>query len=702
MTRGFFYYFWLMIDRETVDRILDAADIVDVISDFVTLRRRGANYIACCPFHNEKTPSFSVSPSKGIFKCFGCGKAGSAVTFIMEHEQMTYPEALKYLARKYGIEVHEQEETQEDAQDRLKRESMMAVSEFAAKYYTDMLFGSAEGHSVGLSYFRQKRGFSEETIRKFGLGWSPSGRSFAGEPPVPSLAEAALRAGYKREFLISTGLCYEHGGELVDKFRERVIFPIYSLSGRIIAFGARTLKDDKSVAKYLNSPESEIYHKSSSLYAIYQAKSAIARAQKCYLVEGYADVISMHQAGIENVTASSGTSLTVEQIRLIKRFTNNVTVMYDGDSAGIKAALRGINMLLEEGMTVKVALLPDGHDPDSFARAHTRQEILDFLQEHETDFIEFKYALLSSDIQKDPIQKAELIRDIIDTIAVIPDQITRSLYVEQCAQRLSMKEDMLFSEVARIRRRKIESGEYERRRREEKEARYAAAVEEGDAAVGEFSGADRGTGAGQVSFSPVPVLDLSERELLYYLLKFGECLMTFEDHQKYGAEAPVMEITVNEYISANLSNDDLEFHNPLYRKIYGLYFDFRKELLDAAGETAPASDDLQTGIMHRMVNCGDPEVTKTVVDITEDKYELKVKEYIKAQIPERNVIDKNVPKAVLVYKLKYVEYTCSQLMESLRQMQQDADTEAQQDVMHRLKLLLQIKNVLVKDLNRVS
>ena len=702
MTRGFFYYFWLMIDRETVDRILDAADIVDVISDFVTLRRRGANYIACCPFHNEKTPSFSVSPSKGIFKCFGCGKAGSAVTFIMEHEQMTYPEALKYLARKYGIEVHEQEETQEDAQDRLKRESMMAVSEFAAKYYTDMLFGSAEGHSVGLSYFRQKRGFSEETIRKFGLGWSPSGRSFAGEPPVPSLAEAALRAGYKREFLISTGLCYEHGGELVDKFRERVIFPIYSLSGRIIAFGARTLKDDKSVAKYLNSPESEIYHKSSSLYAIYQAKSAIARAQKCYLVEGYADVISMHQAGIENVTASSGTSLTVEQIRLIKRFTNNVTVMYDGDSAGIKAALRGINMLLEEGMTVKVALLPDGHDPDSFARAHTRQEILDFLQEHETDFIEFKYALLSSDIQKDPIQKAELIRDIIDTIAVIPDQITRSLYVEQCAQRLSMKEDMLFSEVARIRRRKIESGEYERRRREEKEARYAAAVDDGDAAGAGAPGQGGGTGAGRMRFAPVPVLDLAERELLYYLLKFGECMMTFEDHQRFGAEAPVIEITVNEYISANLSNDDLEFHNPLYRKIYGLYFDFRKELLDPAGETAPAPDDLQDGIMHRMVNCGDPEVTRAVVDITEDKYELKVKEYIKAQIPERNVIDKNVPKVVLVYKLKYVEYTCTQLMESLRQMQQDADVEAQQDVMHRLKLLLQIKNVLVKDLNRVS
>ena len=684
MTRRFFYYFWCMIDRETVDRILDAADIVDVIGDFVTLRRRGANYIACCPFHNEKTPSFSVSPSKGIFKCFGCGKAGSAVTFIMEHEQMTYPEALKYLARKYGIEVHEQEETEEDAQDRLKRESMIAVSEFAARYYTDALFNTAEGHSVGLSYFRQKREFTEETVRKFGLGWSPSGAAFAGEPPVPSLAAAALRAGYKKEFLLSTGLCYEHGGSLVDKFRERVIFPIHSLSGRIIAFGARTLKEDKSVAKYMNSPESEIYHKSHSLYGIYFAKSAIAKAQKCYLVEGYADVISMHQAGIENVVASSGTALTADQIRLIKRFTGNVTVMYDGDSAGIKAALRGINMLLEEGMTVKVALLPDGHDPDSFARTHSRQEILDFLEKHETDFIEFKYELLSSGIQNDPIRKAELIRDIIDTIAVIPDQITRSLYIEQCAQRLSMKEDMLFSEVARIRRRRIESGEYERRRREEKEARYAAAVDDGDAAGAGAPGQGGGTGAGRMRFAPVPVLDLAERELLYYLLKFGECMMTFEDHQRFGAEAPVIEITVNEYISANLSNDDLEFHNPLYRKIYG----------------APAPDDLQDGIMHRMVNCGDPEVTKTVVDITEDKYELKVKEYIKAQIPERNVIDKNVPKAVLVYKLKYVEYTCSQLAESLRQKDQDA--EAQQEVMHRLKLLLQIKNVLVKDLNRVS
>lgn len=517
-----------MIDKATVDRILDATDIVDVISDFVTLRRRGANYIACCPFHNEKTPSFSVSPSKGIFKCFGCGKAGSAVTFVMEHEQMTYPEALKYLAHKYGIEVHEQEETPEDTADRLRRESMIAVSEFAAGYYADSLFNTAEGHSVGLSYFRQKRGFSDETIRKFGLGWSPSGRPFASGPPAPTLPQTALRNGYKKEFLLATGLCYEHGGELVDKFRERVIFPIHSLSGRVIAFGGRTLRDDKTVAKYLNSPESEIYNKSNSLYGIYLAKSAIAREQKCYLVEGYADVISMHQAGIENVTASSGTSLTVEQIRMIKRFTPNITVLYDGDAAGIKAARRAVNMLLEEGMTVKVVLLSDGEDPDSFARSHTRQEILDYLSEHEMDFISFKYSLLSGPEGSDPIRKAELIRDIIDTVAVIPDQIARSVYIEQCARQLSMKEDVLFAEVARIRRKRIESGRFEKQRREEAEARARAAeAAVADVGTGREEGYPTARAEDETMLKPVPLLEPAERELLYYLLKFGEYSLTF-------------------------------------------------------------------------------------------------------------------------------------------------------------------------------
>ncbi len=693
-----------MIDRATVEKILDATEIVDVISDFVTLKRRGANYIACCPFHNEKTPSFSVSPSKGIFKCFGCGKAGSAVTFVMEHEQMTYPEALKYLARKYGIEVHEQEESAEDTADRLKRESMIAVSEFASKFYADALFNTSEGHSVGLSYFRQKRGFSDETIRKFGLGWSPSGRSFAGEPAAATLPRTALQNGYKAEYLLSTGLCYEHGGELVDKFRERVIFPIHSLSGRVIAFGGRTLREDKAVAKYLNSPESDIYHKSRSLYGIYFAKSAIAREQKCYLVEGYTDVISMHQAGIENVTASSGTSLTTDQIRLIKRFTNNVTVLYDGDAAGIKASLRGINMLLEEGMIIKVVLLPDGEDPDSFARSHTRQEILDFLSEHETDFIEFKYDLLSSTIERDPIRKAELIRDIIDTIAVIPDQIARSVYIEQCAQRLGMKEDVLFAEVARVRRKRIESGQFEQRRREEAETRARAAA----AAVAEPSseaetGVPGGTASAvvdDVALKPVPLLEPAERELLYYLLKFGEYSLSFAENQVYGAEAPVLRITVAEYISAQLQDDDLTLQNPLYRRIYDLYFTYRAQLIEEDGsEAAVQPEVLQERLMRRFVNSEDPQVTTTVLDITVVKYEINVKEYLRSQIPERNTIDINVPKAVLVYKLKYVEHTCSQLMESLGH---SSDPSEQQEVMHRLKLLLQIKNVLVKDLNRIS
>ncbi len=713
-----------MIDRATVEKILDATEIVDVISDFVTLKRRGANYIACCPFHNEKTPSFSVSPSKGIFKCFGCGKAGSAVTFVMEHEQMTYPEALKYLARKYGIEVHEQEESAEDTADRLKRESMIAVSEFASRFYADALFNTAEGHSVGLSYFRQKRGFSDETIRKFGLGWSPSGRSFAGEPAAATLPRTALQNGYKAEYLLSTGLCYEHGGELVDKFRERVIFPIHSLSGRVIAFGGRTLREDKTVAKYLNSPESDIYHKSRSLYGIYFAKSAIAREQKCYLVEGYTDVISMHQAGIENVTASSGTSLTTDQIRLIKRFTNNVTVLYDGDAAGIKASLRGINMLLEEGMIIKVVLLPDGEDPDSFARSHTRQEILDFLSEHETDFIEFKYDLLSSTIERDPIRKAELIRDIIDTIAVIPDQIARSVYIEQCAQRLGMKEDVLFAEVARVRRKRIESGQFEQRRREEAAARRAAAEDAvraadgedgrgygapaaGDGAYGQdnagsFGGASVSAGSpslAEAAVNPIPLLEPVERELIYYLLKFGEYSLTFDESKTYGAEAPLLRITVAEYISAQLQDDDLELQNPLYRRIYRMYFSFRGQLLEEdSSEAGRDPEVLQGRILRQFVNCQDPQVSVAVVDITEAKYVINVKEYLKSQIPERNTIDKNVPKAVLVYKLKYVEHSCAQLMETIGRSE---DEMQQQEAMHHLKLLLQIKNVLIKDLNRV-
>ncbi len=686
-----------MIERETIDRVLEAADIVDVVSDFVSLRRRGANYIACCPFHNEKTPSFSVSPAKGIFKCFGCGKAGSAVTFVMEHEQMSYVEAIKWLGRKYGIEVNEREETEEDAADRMRRESMTAVSEFAASYYTSSLYNTTEGTSIGLSYFKQRRGFSDETIRKFALGYSPSGRSFAGEQAPETLPQAAARNGYKREFLTATGLCYESGGQLVDKFRERVIFPIHSLSGRIIAFGGRTLKDDKSVAKYLNSPESEIYHKSRSLYGIYFAKSAIAKQGKCYLVEGYTDVISMNQAGIENVVASSGTSLTTEQIRLIHRFTSKVTVLYDGDFAGIKASIRGIDMLLEEGLEIKVVALPDGEDPDSYARSHSAEEIQQFLDSHEVDFIEFKYELLSDSIEKDPIRKGELIREIIRTISVIPDQITRSVYIEQCAGRLGVKQEMLFSEVAAARKKKIESGEYQRQK---DELTGRKDYEQPSPASGHTEEPQKPLAIERKS-GPAAALDASEREILYYLLKFGEYQMTFEDAQLYGADAPVMNITVSQYISAQLTNDELAFVNPRFAKIYDLYFSTLDEVQKSAAENIDVAVRMDS-IMKKLINSEDSSLTPIILDIVVDEHNLNIKEFIKALIPEQNVINKNVPKAVLVYKVKYVEYTYSMLMESLGELQKNSDTEELEATMRQLKFLLQIKKEFLKELNRLQ
>ena len=683
-----------MIDKVTVDKILETAEIVDVVGDFVSLRRRGANYIACCPFHNEKTPSFSVSPSKGIFKCFGCGKAGSAVTFLMEHEQLSYVEALKYLGKKYGIEVKEQEESQEMAADRLKRESMLAVNDFAAKFFTDNLFNTSAGRAIGLSYFKERRGFTDETIKKFGLGYSPSSKPFAASDEyVPTLFEAAQKQGFKQEFLIATGLCFEHNtGRVLDKFYERVMFPIHSLSGRVIAFGGRTLREDKSVAKYMNSPESEVYHKSNSLYGIFFAKSAISKLQKCYLVEGYTDVISMHQAGIENVVASSGTSLTVEQIRLIRRFSNKVTVLYDGDAAGIKASLRGIDMLLEEGLEIKVVLLPDGEDPDSFARSHTAEQIRDFLDTHEKDFIDFKYELLSSSIDRDPLRRSELIREIIKSIAVIPDQITRTVYIEQTANRMGVKQEMLFQEVAQIRRHKIESGEYEAQKQSERLNRSYRSKESVEFEIQ------------REEVRNITILDQSEKELLYYLLKFGESEMVFQEQQLYGAEQPVMAITVSQYISAQLDNDGLSIMNSLYKQIYQDYFIFREEELDKLTleqtSQVEAEEQKQERIMRRFINHSDSEVAKMVLNITEENYSVNVKEYLRSMIPERSVIHKNVPHVVLIYKMKYIEYLYKEATEELRDFNKDTDPEVVKEKMNQLSVLSQVRTALIKELNR--
>ena len=458
------YICWLiMIDQATIDRILDAAQIVDVVSEFVTLRKRGVNYIGLCPFHNEKTPSFSVSPSKGVCKCFSCGKGGNVIHFIMEHEQLSYYEALKWLARKYNIEIKERELTNEEKQANSLRESLFVVNQFASEYFQDILYNHIDGQRIGMTYLRG-RGFRDDIIKKFQLGYSTESRD--------ALAKAALQKGYKEDFLIKTGLCYKKDdGTLRDRFWGRVIFPVHTISGKVVAFGGRVLSAaTKNVQmKYVNSPESEIYHKSKELYGIYFAKQAIVRQDRCFLVEGYTDVISMHQSGIENVVASSGTALTSDQIRLIHRFTNNITVLYDGDGAGIKASIRGIDMLLEEGMNVKVCLLPDGDDPDSFARKHNATDYQAYINAHEVDFIRFKTNLLLEEAGKDPIKRAGLISSIVKSISVIPDAIVRSVYIRECSQLLQMEEKILVEATAKLIEQARETKFKEEQRKRERE-----------------------------------------------------------------------------------------------------------------------------------------------------------------------------------------------------------------------------------------
>ena len=414
-----------MIDRSTIDRIIDAADIVEVVQDFVLLKKRGANYLGLCPFHNEKTPSFTVSPSKGIFKCFGCGKAGNSVNFIMENERLSYPEALRFLAAKYHIDVVEREMTPEEGARQNERESMMVLSQFASKNFQENLFQTEEGVAIGLSYFKE-RGFRQDTLKKFEVGYCMD--------KWDAFTQTAINAGYDKMYLIKTGLSIENENNMLfDRFRGRVIFPIHSLSGQILGFGGRILKKDAKTAKYLNSPESEIYHKSRILYGIYHARRAIGQFEKCYLVEGYTDVMSLHEAGVENVVASSGTSLTREQVRLIKRFTPNVTILYDGDEAGIKASMRGIDIVLEEGLNVKIVLLKEGKDNDSYYKKISNEDIITFLGNNEVDFIKFKTNLLLKDSGNDPLEKANVIKEIVKSITVIPDTISRTIYIKECS-----------------------------------------------------------------------------------------------------------------------------------------------------------------------------------------------------------------------------------------------------------------------------
>ena len=661
-----------MVDRATVDRILDTAKIEEVISDFVTLKRRGANYTACCPFHHEKTPSFSVSPSKGIYKCFGCGKAGSVISFVMEHEQMSYVEALKYLGHKYGIEVKEKEESAEDIQNRLHHESLLIVNDFAQQFFSKQLWESQEGIAIGLSYFKE-RSFTDDTIKKFLLGYAPNSKR--------ALTHNAQLKGYKKDHLIEVGLTIERDGtgELFDRFYERVIFPIRGISGKVIAFGGRKLRGDKEIAKYINSPESEVYVKNKVLYGIYEAKGAIAREKKCYLVEGYTDVISFHQAGIENVVASSGTSLTTGQIQLIKRFTNNVTVLYDGDWAGIKASLRGIDMLLEEGLEIKVALFPDGEDPDSYARSHTKEELKEFLDNNEEDFIAFKHKVLNQEVSKDPLQRAKLIGEVVNSIAIIPDAITRSVYIEETSARLRISQELLAQEVAKIRHKKQSDTFYRQQREQEREERLKG--------ITDFGQGTKQTTAGKV---PTFVIDTyceeAEKEILYYLLKFGNYPIHLEEEFAYGA-TQIEEQNVAQYILSQLQNDDLELQNLIYKEIFDEYYTLKEHE--------------QERILRYFVNHPKPEVAKFVANLIAQPYMLTIQQFSKTLIPERNVLGCYVPKAILIYKAKITTQAAMNLTEQLGKAQKENDTQAQAELIDQLNTLMQVRNLFSKELKRI-
>lgn len=550
-----------MIDQETIQRIMDAARIEEVIGDFVSLKKRGANHIGCCPFHNEKTPSFYVSPSKGIFKCFGCGEAGDVVAFLKKHEHYTYPEALQYLARKYNIEIHEEEMTPEQQQRQNERDALFHVSEFAQKYFADLLFNDEMGRAVGLSYFHQ-RGMSDEIIKRFGLGYCLDEWS--------NFTDHALKNGYSETVLEKTGLTIvkEESGKRYDRFRGRVMFPIYSISGRVLGFSGRVLSSEKQAAKYVNSPDSDIYNKSRILYGLYQARAAIAKAGKCYLVEGNVDVVSMHQSGVENTVASCGTSLTTEQIRLIKRYTNNVTVLYDGDSAGIKAALRAVDLLFTEGMHVRLVLFPDGEDPDSYAQKYGSTALQDYLAQHEDNFIMFKTRVLLDGVKDDPIRRAELISDTAHSIALVSDMLERAEYIRQCAFLLHVSEDVLGSAVAKAAATARQKA-YEEAQRAQSGERQTA-PEEGAPAPAETPAAASESHpimAGNAPNTGKNALPEAERHLVKLLLDYGNHKVLQEAVDSEG-HRQVSENTVAEIIVSELQRDNLTMVHPLCQRVY--------------------------------------------------------------------------------------------------------------------------------------
>lgn len=633
-----------MIDRQTIDRINAATDIVDVVKEFVTLRKAGVNFKGLCPFHDEKTPSFVVSPSKQLYKCFSCGKGGSAVHFVMEHEQMSYPEALKWLGKKYGIEVEERELSDEERKAESERESMFVLNEWACKYFSETLHSHVDGIAVGMAYFRS-RGFRDDIIRKFGLGFSL--------PTRDALARAAREKGYKDEYLEKTGLCYRtDDGRLLDRYHGRVIFPVHTVSGKVVAFGGRTLSTDKKVAKYVNSPESEIYHKSNELYGIYFAKHAIVKQNRCFLVEGYTDVISMYQSGIENVVASSGTSLTTGQIRLLHRFTPNITVLYDGDSAGIKASLRGIDMLLSEGLNIKVVLLPDGEDPDSFARSHNAAAFQEYIEKNQVDFIRFKTDLLMRDTANDPVKRASLVQDIVKSIAAIPDAIVRQMYVRECAAMMNVGEPLILDEI--------------RRQRKERQGERPATSEE-EKSVAEVQ-----------STPPAENLNDSkaereERLLMSLVVRYGDRPMYAENELAEGEE----NMSVAEFVQNELQNDGLQLRIPLYRRVL-------EEAV--AGISRP---DFHT--QNYFISHPDPELSRLAAEVAEDKYQLS-RYHFKQQkmVMDEERLAELAPRLVNDYKHFVVREEMASLLRELARPEVATDEVRCRELMNRYRDLANV------------
>jgi DNA primase len=631
-----------MIDKATIDRIFAAADIVEVIGEFVSLKKAGQNFRGLSPFKNEKTPSFFVSPSKGIFKCFSTGKGGNVVTFLMENEKLSYPEALQYLAKKYNIEIIEKEESAQEKEIKNERESLLSVNQFACQYFMDVLH-SPEGKAIGMSYFIE-RGFREDTIRKFQLGYAREDKN--------AFTKTAVDKAYKLDYLVKTGLTFQRENYTYDRFHGRIIFPIHGLSGQILGFGGRVMRTDDKVAKYINSPESEIYHKSDVLYGLFFARQAVLKNDKCYLVEGYTDVISMHQAGIENVVASSGTSLTLNQIRLIKRFTHNITILYDGDEAGIKASVRGIDLLLEEGLHVRVVPLPLGEDPDSFARKNNSNAFAGYIQANETDFISFKTNLLKSDSQKDPLKKATLITDIVRTISVIPESIIRSVYIRECSRLLDVDEKLLYAETSRFRRNKF------------------------DQKVKQAETREFNTGAETLPsprYDAVPDKYTAEKEVLRLLLLYPDQHFTLSSEK-----AEEQEISVADYIVHEIEQDELEFHHPVYNRIYHDIVTFRKEI--------------GTVTEQHFIKHADESLAQTVVDLITSAHDLskiwkRRENYFET---EEMRLKEIVPEAILAFKNEKVLRLIKETETELRHAQEQNNEDRMQ--------ILQVKFIVLNNL----